>query len=113
MLSSQYKIFPLSLSLFYLNCNEVFTNVFLAWFFRRFQYRVAQGLVGQVEEEMETDPAETRTALAKLKTLGKKHQAPVSRVGNIHQGIVAWKQDSYICCIRYSQTHYMHVVKVL
>lgn len=85
--------------------------LFLAWFFRRFQYRVAQGLVGQVEEEMETDPAETRTALAKLKTLGKKHQAPVSRVGNIHQGIVAWKQDSYICCIRYSQTHYMHVVK--
>lgn len=87
--------------------------LFLAWFFRRFQYRVAQGLVGQVEEEMETDPAETRTALAKLKTLGKKHQAPVSRVGNIHQGIVAWKQDSYICCIRYSQTHYMHVGKVL
>ncbi|XP_056006228.1 mitotic checkpoint serine/threonine-protein kinase BUB1-like isoform X2 [Ostrea edulis] len=51
----------------------------------RFQYRVAQGLVGQVEE-MDTAPSETRTVLGKLKTVGKKHQAPVSRVGNVRQG---------------------------
>lgn len=60
---------------------------------------------------METDPAETRSALAKLKTIGKKHQAPVSRVGNIHQGIVVWKQESKICCIQYyCQNHIMYVV---
>ena len=78
-------------------------------FYRRFQYRVAQGLVGQVEEEeMDTCPSETRTALGKLKTVGKKRQAPVSRIGNIHQGtghilvLVSWlvelnKQCLCIC----------------
>ncbi|XP_061184986.1 mitotic checkpoint serine/threonine-protein kinase BUB1-like [Saccostrea echinata] len=52
----------------------------------RFQFRVAQGLVGHVEEEVETPPPEMRTALGKLKTVGKKGQAPVSRSGNFLQG---------------------------
>ncbi|KAK3610716.1 hypothetical protein CHS0354_028109 [Potamilus streckersoni] len=52
-----------------------------------FQKRVARGCCSSEQEEVDVAMEDQRTVLSQLKSVGKKHQAPVNRVGPAKQSV--------------------------